>query len=185
MNALDWIIAAILALSVLTAMARGFWLEVLSLAGAVVGYLVAAWQYQRVAPWFLEYAKAPWVADAAAFLAVFVAVALLGGIAGHLARWVFQGAGLRWFDRLLGAAFGLLRGALVVTVLVMALTAFQPSARLLAGSRLGPYFLVFGQGASWLAPERVREGFRAGVMALRGLPASTGREPATAPATRH
>ena len=67
MNTLDWLIAAILGLSVLTAAARGFWLEALSLAGAVAGYLVAAWQYGRVSPLFLDYVRAPWVADAAAF----------------------------------------------------------------------------------------------------------------------
>lgn len=78
--------------------------------------------------------------------------------------------GLRWFDRLLGAAFGLVKGALIVAVLVMALAAFGQGskgfAESLADSRFGSYFLVVGRAATWLAPYELREGFRQGAKAI-------------------
>ena len=118
MNWLDWTILVVLVLSVLGAAAQGFFFELFSLAGVVFGYLLAAWNYKHVAPWFLPYVKNDWVANAAGFLLIFIVIAILAGLAGRIARWAMKEVGLRWFDRLLGAAFGLVKGALVVSVLV-------------------------------------------------------------------
>ena len=65
MNALDWLIVVIMVLSVLLAAAQGFFFEVISLAGAIAGYLLAAGGYGRIAPWFLKYVKQPGIADLA------------------------------------------------------------------------------------------------------------------------
>ncbi len=167
MNGLDWVIVVVLVISVLTAAAQGFFFELFSLAGTIIGYLLAAWGYKRFAPWFLPYVKNEWVADAAAFLIIFLVIVVLAGIVGRIARWAMKEVGLRWFDRLLGAAFGLLRGVLVVAVLVLALTAFGPGSKWLADSQFGSYFLVVGRAASWVAPYEIREGFRQGAKAIR------------------
>src|SRR5258708_13451706 len=83
MNALDWIILVIMLFSALLAAAQGFFFEVICLAGAVVGFLLAAWGYGKLSPWFLQYVKLPAFADLAGFLTIFVSVVLL---AGALAR---------------------------------------------------------------------------------------------------
>ena len=182
MNKLDWLIAGIIVLSAMLAAAQGFFFELFSLGGAIGGYIVAAWWYPVVSDWFRPYVSTPWAADIAGFLTIFFAVVLLAGFAGRLARWTFESAGLRWFDRLLGAAFGLARGAVVVTALVMALAAFSPGSQMLQGSSLGPYFLVLGQGASWMAPASLRQNFRDGVLKLRGLqPKPSPKPPAAQP----
>ncbi|HEV3317986.1 MAG TPA: CvpA family protein [Candidatus Angelobacter sp.] len=167
MNVLDWVILAILLLSVLLAVAQGFFFEVISLAGTVIGYLMAAWSYGRLAPWFLPYVKSPAIADLAGFLTIFLAVVLLAGATARIVRWAIREVGLRWVDRFLGGAFGLVRGLIVVTVGVLALTAFAPESRELSESSLAKYLLVSGRGASWLAPSVVREKFREGVARLR------------------
>jgi membrane protein required for colicin V production len=169
MNLLDLIIVAVVVLSTLIAAAHGFFFELFSFAGVIVGYILAAWQYGRLSPVLLPYAKAGWVADLASFLIIFIVVALLAGIAGRLARWGVGQIGLGWFDRLLGAAFGLARGALIVVVIALGLAAFVPQSQLLAKSRFAPYFLVIGRGAVWVAPAQVREQFRAGLATLRSL----------------
>jgi membrane protein required for colicin V production len=84
--------------------------------------------------------------------------------------------GLRWFDRVLGGLFGVIRGALIVTVLVMAMASFGPGSKRLADSRLGPYFLVIGRGAVWVAPYELRAKFRQGLDALRGLSHTDGAQ---------
>lgn len=169
MNVLDYIIIAAVVLSTLAAMAQGFLREAFGLAGVVVGYIVAAWQYWRISSLLALHVKTAWVADLAGFLILFFAVAALAGIVGRIARWSADAVGLRWADRLLGGAFGLLRGALIVMVVLLGITAFQPSAGLLTNSQLAPYFLVIGRGATWLAPSAVRQQFRAGIAALRGI----------------
>jgi membrane protein required for colicin V production len=174
MNALDWLILAIMMFSALLAAAQGFFFEVISLAGAVLGYLLAAWGYRRLAPWFLEYVKSPPFADLAAFLTILLSVVILAGVIARLTRWIVHEAGLRGVDRALGAAFGFLRGMLIVTAGLLAITAFDPGSNQLAGSQLAPYFQVAGAGASWLAPSEIRHKFREGMMKLHGK-----AEPAT------
>ena len=167
MNAIDWTILAIIMLSVFLATMQGFFFEIFSLAGTVIGYLLAAWGYGRIAPWFMPYVKSDAIADLAGFLTIFFAVILLAGITARIVRRTIKGVGLRWADRFLGGAFGLVRGVVIVTVGVMAFTAFAPDSPQMARSQLAGYFLVAGQGASWVAPAAVRQRFREGVARLR------------------
>jgi membrane protein required for colicin V production len=169
MTGVDWVIVVAMVLSMALAAKEGFFYEIFSLAGVVVGYLAAAWEYTRLAGWFSPYTRTQWVAEIGAFLLIFIAVAVLAGMVGRITRWAVKEVGLRWFDRLLGAAFGLLRGVLVVAVIVLALASFTPGVRLLAGSALGPYFLAMARGASWVAPAGVRARFRQGIEGLSEL----------------
>jgi membrane protein required for colicin V production len=176
MNVLDWLILIIVVLSTALAAAQGFFFELFSLAGAIAGYLVAAWFYARLATVILPYVKAEWTADIVSFLAIFFTVLILASIVARLARWMVGEAGLRWFDRLLGGAFGVMRGTVVVTVLLLAMAAFSPQSSWLTNSQLSPYFLLVGRGIVWVAPTSVRQHFFDGVAALRGLRPSSRSE---------
>ncbi len=169
MNGLDWLIVGVLFLSILLAVLQGFFYEVFSLAGAILGYLLAAWGYHQIAPWFLPYVKNEWVANSVAFFVIFLAVSMIAGIVARIARSVMQQVGLRWFDRFLGGVFGAVRGAIVVMVLVMALASFGPGSRSLAESRFGWYALVAGRAAVWAAPSELRDQFRRGIEAAKNI----------------
>lgn len=167
MSVADWIILSFLVLSVVGAAIEGFFHETFKLAGLVVGYLLAAWQYHRLADWFAPYLKSPWIGEIAGFLIIFFAVLIVAGIAGSIARWVMKKAGLSTVDRVLGAVLGLVRGVLIVSVILMAMTAFAPAAKWLEGSELAPYFLVTGRAAIWLAPPELRHRFYQGLDYIR------------------
>jgi membrane protein required for colicin V production len=167
MAGIDWLIVAVIALSVLVAAAQGFFFEVFSLAGAVFGYILAAWEYSRLAPWFEPYVKSPAAANAAGFITIFISVMILASIAGKVTRWMMQEVGLRWVDRLLGGAFGLVRGVVLVTVAIMALAAFSPESTILKQSELSRYFLLSARAASWVAPSELQQKFRDGLALLR------------------
>lgn len=173
MNFLDWLIVGILVLSVIHAAAQGFVFELFSLAGTVFGYLLAAWEYPVAARFIAPYVKSDVVASGAGFLLIFVLVVVLAGIAGRIARWATQSVGLRWFDRLLGGAFGFLRGALVVMVLVMAMASFLPSSDILAKSSLAQYFLVAGRAAVYAGPGQLKQQFRDGLKSLDRIRGNT------------
>lgn len=170
LSILDWGIVLVLVLSVLEAAAQGLLYELFALAGAVVGYLVAAWEYPRLAVWYLRYMNSQWAADIAGFLTIFVVIAFLGGAIGRIARWAVSGVGLRWFDRVLGGLFGFLRGVAVCTVVVMALASFSPTSPYLQQSRIAPFLLVTGRTLIWAAPAELRERFRDGWNVLRSVP---------------
>lgn len=163
----DAVIVGVIGLSVLMAAAQGFFVEIFSLAGVIAGYIAAAWGCRQVGGWFLPYVKTAEFANLAGFLTILFAVMLVAGMAGRMVRWAMKEAGLRWVDRLLGAAFGLLRGVVIVTVVLLGMTAFDPGTRAVRESQLAGYFLVAGRGASWLAPAEIRRKFREGLEKLR------------------
>ena len=167
MSIADWIIFGFLVFSVTAAAIEGFFHEAFKLAGLVVGYLLAAWQYQRLADWFAPHLKSPWLGEIAGFLIIFFAVLIVAGLAGRIARWAMKKAGLSSIDRILGAVLGLLRGVLMVSVVFTAMAAFAPAAKWLAGSEFAPYFLVGGRAAVWLAPSELRHRFYQGLDYVR------------------
>jgi membrane protein required for colicin V production len=173
MSVADWIILAFLLFSVAAAAWEGFFHEAFGLAGLIVGYLLAAWQYRRLANWFEPILKQPWLGEIGAFLVIFFAVMIAAWLAGRLARWVMKEAGLTALDRTLGGLLGLLKGSLVVAIVLVALAAFAPAARWLPGSQLAPYFLVAGRAAVWLAPTELRHRFDEGLEYLRKAQAAT------------
>jgi membrane protein required for colicin V production len=163
MTAADWVIVAVIVLNVIAAAIQGFFQEALSMAGLVIGYIVAAWQYQRLAGWFMSFLKSELLADVFGFLILFFAILILFGIAGRIARKVMKAAGLSGFDRFLGALLGILKGGLLVAVVLMGLTAFTPTSKMLENSQLAPYFLVVGRAAIWVAPSALRARFYEGL----------------------
>jgi len=163
MNGADWVIIVVVLASTVQAAYSGFFQEAFHLAGLVAGYLVAAWQYQRLAGWFEKYLKSPWLAESAGFLVIFFAIVLLFGLAARVARWLMKETGLSGFDRFLGAILGLLKGALMAAVILMGMTAFEPTSKLLQSSQLAPYFLVLGRAAIWVAPTELRARFYQGL----------------------
>ncbi len=163
MSGADWIIIAVILLSVIQAASAGFFQEAFGIAGLVFGYLLAAWQYHRFAEHFAPYINSPWFGDIAGFLIIFFAVMIIAGIAGRITHWVMKKAGLNFVDRLFGAALGFVRGALVVSVVLMGMTAFTPTSAWLDNSELAPYFLVTGRAAIWVAPSDLRTRFYQGL----------------------
>jgi membrane protein required for colicin V production len=167
MSGTDWVILVFILVSVVQAASEGFFVAVFGMAGLAVGYLLAAWKYQRLADWFAPHLKSPWLGEIAGFLIIFVAVILLAGLIGRIVRWALREAGLSWFDRFLGGVLGLVRGGLMVAVILMGMAAFTPTSRWLEGSALAPYFLVVGRAAIWVAPSELRARFYQGLDLLR------------------
>jgi membrane protein required for colicin V production len=181
MTLADWMICALVLVNVVTAAMQGFFSEALTLAGLVVGYIVAAWRYRSVAEWLESFLKNEWLAEVLGFLIIFFAILLLFGRAARIARWVMKQSGLSGLDRFLGAILGLLKGGLMVAVILMGMTAFEPASQLLQNSQLAPYFLVVGNAAIWLAPAELRARFNQGLDLLHQAPRKLSSSPASPP----
>ncbi len=179
MTPADWIICFLVLLNVVTAAMQGFFSEALTMAGLVVGYIVAAWQYRSLAQWLESFLKNDWLAEILGFLIIFFAIVLLFGIAARLARWVMKESGLSGLDRFLGGVLGLFKGGLMVAVILMGMTAFAPTSRLLVNSQLAPYFLVVGRAAIWMAPSELRVRFYQGLDLLHQAPQKLSGAPAS------
>ena len=119
--ALDWILLAILLLSMLIGAWRGLVYEVLSLANWALAFFLA----QHFSPAFAAWLPMTNASEAIRYGVAFVLLFVVSVFAGSLLIWLvsqlFKAAGLRPADRALGAVFGVLRGAVVLlaaTVLV-------------------------------------------------------------------
>jgi membrane protein required for colicin V production len=134
MDTLGWVdicLLAALALSVLVGLWRGFVLEVLALAGWVAAYFAAQWLAPMWAPHLPVGAPNSSVNFAAAFALAFIGVLVLWGLVSRLIGLLVKATPLRGIDRVLGAAFGALRGVVLLLVLatVVALTPAAASAQ--------------------------------------------------------
>ena len=181
MTPADWVICVVLLLNVITAAMQGFFSEALTMAGLVVGYIVAAWKYRVIAMWLESFLKNAWLAEILGFLIIFFAIVLLFGLAARVARWLMKQSGLSGLDRFLGAILGLLKGGLMVAVILMGMTAFTPTSKLLENSQLAPYFLVVGRAAIWVAPSELRVRFFQGLDLLHQAPHKLVGSPASPP----
>ena len=179
MSPADWMICGLVVVNVVAAAMQGFFSEALTMAGLVIGYLVAAWQYHSLAQWLQQYLNS-WFAEIAGFLVIFFVIVILFGIAARIARWLMKEAGLSGLDRFLGGLLGLLKGGLMVAVILMGMTAFAPTSKLLADSQLAPYFLVVGRAAIWLAPSELRARFYQGLDLLHQAPQKLNEIPKSA-----
>lgn len=158
LGGLDWILIALLLYSTIRAFVIGLLLEIFSLVGMASGVVLASWNYaglaMRLVEWLQPVAAISLpVANIAAFLLIILAAVVAAGLAGRILRKSVRSIGLGLVDRVCGAAFGLGRGCLLGVAVTLALTAFDPSSRLIADSQLFPYFLAGAHGVSFVVPK--------------------------------
>jgi membrane protein required for colicin V production len=157
MNWADVAIVAVLAISVIVSLFRGFIKEVFSIlvwvAAVFAAFQVATPLAESLAP-FIELPSARVIV---AFAAVFVLVLVVGGLISFLIGKMVEKTGLSPTDRLFGMLFGLGRGLVIVVVAVMLLRA-TPFAQdpWWRESRLLPTFELLAQRAHGYVPEGVR-----------------------------
>src|SRR5215210_1210402 len=150
MTVFDLFVLAIVGASVAAGALRGFVRALITSAGLFVGFVVATYTYQAAGSFLrgfglVESAEA---AHAAGFLLMVGVVLLAGFVLGQSARAGLRRARLEWFDRALGAGFGLVRGVAVCSVVYLALTAFPFKLEAVAQARTGP---ALAEGARLLS----------------------------------
>lgn len=168
MTLIDWLIVFVVLVSVLSATKKGFFLEVFSLAGLILGLVLASWNYQRLLPWMSHFIHSRPAAEAVSFLLIALGVMLLAGILGRVIRWSVHSIGLGWVDRFFGALFGVIKGFVLVTIAVLVIAAFFPQASWFRHSRLAPCFLTAAHHVSIEAPAGLERRIRKGVGEIRG-----------------
>jgi membrane protein required for colicin V production len=166
-NWLDCILAAIVLASVASAVIKGFIQELISLGSVVVGLGLAAFGYSRAAGWFEDIAKSHEVALGLGFLVIFLGTLLVGALVSWVVRKLVQTVGLQWFDRLLGGAFGLLRGVLVDAIILMVLVAFAIKPEAVRTSVLAPYITTGARAIAAIMPQNLRSQFHSGFEKFR------------------
>ena len=138
----DWTLLAVLVASVFIGLWRGFVFECLSLAGWVVAWFGAQWLAPQLAAKLPVGTPGSALNLAAALSICFIAALVAWGLLAKLVRLLLHATPLSIPDRLLGGAFGVLRGA-VLLLAVASVVGLTPAAQSTVWRR--------SQGAQWLA----------------------------------
>jgi membrane protein required for colicin V production len=167
-NWLDYLFIAVFALSVLQSFRRGFAREIVGMVAAIAALVLGMWFYGSVGAVIRGWAGSDRLADFLGFLTVVFGVLILGSIVGAVIRSLVRAVGLSFFDRLLGAAFGLVRGAIVCIALLMAWLAFghavgsKTAPSLVVHSQIAPYLMEASRVVVAAAPMELKRSFHEG-----------------------
>ena len=161
-NPVDLAVAAVLLVSALMAFARGFVREVLSVAAWVGAALITIYAFPYVQPFAESKISSKLTADVAGIAGSFLlSLIILSTISHRLSKNVRDSA-LSAIDRSLGFAFGVARGAILVSLAYMfAIWLWtDPSDQpvWLQGAKSRPALARGAQALMALVPSRVRGG---------------------------
>jgi membrane protein required for colicin V production len=162
MNWLDFVLALILLASGAAGFRRGLTRQIIGLVSGIAALLLGIWFYGAIGIYLMPYASTRSLANAGGFAVVFCGVLLLGTLVSFVVGRFLKVTGLSFFDHLLGAGFGLLRGMIFAIAIVMGAMAFSrgdkpPDA--IVNSRLAPYVVDAARGFAAMAPHDLKEGF--------------------------
>lgn len=117
-NWVDYCFIAVIILSLLLGLKRGFIREVVSLIIWILALILPIAFSAQAAPLFSGFSDSKHVQIGISFVAIFLIVFIIGLIVNFIMRQVVSKAGMSGVDRFAGIIFGLFRGLVLLSVFV-------------------------------------------------------------------
>ena len=140
MNWLDIVIIVAIAITTLIGLKIGLIKAVLSLAGLIIGVILARLFYVPLSEQ-LTFISQPAIAKAIAFAIILIGVMIIAGVLAMALKWLTSVIMLGWVNRLGGAIFGLALGATFCAALLAIWVKFLGIADPIAESGLATLLL--------------------------------------------
>ena len=168
MNALDIGLAVLIAVGAAVGLARGLVRILIGILSLVVAFFLASRYQDAIAAVLIDRHVSQTPARIGAYILVFVATMIAGGLVAWVVGKILKLAMLSWADRLAGGALGIVGALLAAAFLVHPLVASSSSgSRLLATSKIAPYVSVVADVGNAAAPDAVARRYESGIESLR------------------
>jgi len=168
MNLLDMVIICTMIFFIVKGILRGFMREVASLAGVILGILLANHSQPRMTEFLKAYVPVSGFLPIVSFALVFAAVLVACNLIGYGLNFLFQKAFLGWVDRTLGAGFAVVKGVIITYLVIVILTFFLPAQTpLIAQSKTAPWIISSYQTMTRLVAPDHYEKWRKRLMGIK------------------
>jgi len=135
MNWLDIVVLVVVAIATFLGLRIGIIKAALSLAGVIVGIILAGRYYVPLSAQ-LSFIPQAGVAEVVAFVIILIGVMVIAGVLAMFLRWVASAVMLGWVNYLGGAVFGLVLGAILCAALLATWIKFLGIAGIISESSL-------------------------------------------------
>jgi len=172
MNILDYVIAGVVGFCLVRGLFRGLVKEISSIVGVFAGYYCACNFYKPLSEIVQEWniISNPAYIKIIVFFCLFCIVFILIGLIGVVIRYLLRELFISWVDTAFGGGFGMAKGVLITSVLLIPLTAFLPDDdRLMKESVLAPHVTVISRKMVSMVPEHLKEKFNHNVDQLKSF----------------
>ena len=159
MNLFDMVCIIILGYCLVRGIFRGLIKELSSIVGVFGGFYAAYTYYMKVGKLFSSWISNTSYLNILSFLIIFCGVFIIISIIGVIIKYLLNIAFLGWVDHICGTGFGTIKGILIVSMLLMILTAFLPkNTPLIKNSLLSPIIAsVSGKMSKVVSKDMKRE----------------------------
>ena len=168
MNPFDILILVILGYSLIRGLFRGLVKEVSSVIGVFGGFYAAYTYYQVLAGLLSRLIQDISYLNILSFLIIFSAIFIIVSIIGVIIKYLLNIAFMGWMDRICGAGFGIIKGLLIVSVILIPLTTFLPKKTpLIKNSLLSPHVTKISEKMVKIVPKDMKQQFDEKIKELR------------------
>jgi len=160
MNLFDVAIISILSFCLIRGVFTGLIRELFSVTGVLVGFVAASTRYSQVSKSLSYWMPEPYKTSLLSFLSIFFGVTIAITVLGRIVKPLFRIVLTSGVDRTFGAGVAIIKGVLIVSVLLLTLTAFLPKdVPIIKNSFLSPYFTVASEKMARIVSKEMRHDF--------------------------
>ena len=168
MNFFDIIVIVILSYCLIRGVFRGLIKELSSIIGVLGGFYAAFTYYMLVAKPLSKWITNTGYLNILSFLIIFCGVFIIISILGVIINYLLKIAFLGWLDRILGSVFGAMKGILIVSVLLIAFTAFLPKGTpVIKDSLLSPYVTLVSEKMAKVISKDMKHDFSTKIATIK------------------
>ncbi len=160
MNTFDIVIIIIVGFCLIRGVFRGLIKEISSIIGVFGGFYAAYTYYTVIAKSLSGWISNDSYCNILSFMVIFCGVFLIISILGIIIKYILNIAFLGLVDRICGAGFGIIKGVLIVSVLLITLTSFLPKgAPVIKKSLLAPHVTSISEKMAKVIPKEMKQKF--------------------------